>query len=238
VRRCPVRVEVRGLDRQSSSLRLGHPVGAVHVRVRDLSECGHRLHRFDAADHVDALGTLAVQLGARLDDDTPTTAVIAAMPIAMPSADRKTRSGRLRRPALPFPAGQLVWPVVEPFGEADAGQRHRSPPGPLAGRHPRVQQPVRHVVHSGLSRREVELLEHEPDPPGAQRGQLPGRTVPHVVPVDPHHPGRRAVERADQVQHDGGGLIVTAALPAAGHPASLAHAKSSVSDSRVGRPAG
>ena len=31
----------------------------------------------------------------------PTTEIIAAMPIAMPSADRKTRSGRARRPAAP-----------------------------------------------------------------------------------------------------------------------------------------
>jgi hypothetical protein len=31
----------------------------------------------------------------------PTTAIIAAMPMAMPSADRNTRSGLARRPAPP-----------------------------------------------------------------------------------------------------------------------------------------
>jgi hypothetical protein len=38
---------------------------------------------------------------ARLESAMPTTQTIAAMPIAMPKADRNTRSGRVRSPAAP-----------------------------------------------------------------------------------------------------------------------------------------
>jgi hypothetical protein len=38
---------------------------------------------------------------AREDEEMPTTATIAAIPIAMPSADRKARIGRVRRPTAP-----------------------------------------------------------------------------------------------------------------------------------------
>ena len=38
---------------------------------------------------------------ARLDDEIPTTAIIAAIPIAIPNADNHARSGRVRRPVAP-----------------------------------------------------------------------------------------------------------------------------------------
>jgi len=38
---------------------------------------------------------------ARDDDEMPTTATIAAIPIAIPSADRNARVGRVRNPTAP-----------------------------------------------------------------------------------------------------------------------------------------
>jgi hypothetical protein len=38
---------------------------------------------------------------ARLDDEMPATLVMAAMPMAIPSADRNTRIGRVRKPTAP-----------------------------------------------------------------------------------------------------------------------------------------
>ena len=212
----------------------------------------------------------------------PTTAIIAAMPIAMPSADRNTRSGRARRPAPPTrstsrrpPAGRAAprrsrrgrrhdrrstrdvesrmtgrrasatWrgrlgrdlPVVGddqdggtrrraaraaapsprrrtaesrlPVGSSASSRagspttaramatRCRSPPESSCGRwssrcpsptrvsaasarrrrwrqrYAGVEQPVGHVVHAPDPGGQVELLEHEADPAGPQRRQLP-----------------------------------------------------------------
>jgi aminoglycoside phosphotransferase (APT) family kinase protein len=70
----------------------------------------------------------------------PTTATIAAMPMAMPSADRKARSGRVRSPAAPTRAtsgnerraGFLVaLQRVDPAGGPTAGRHNFFRGGPL-----------------------------------------------------------------------------------------------------------
>src|SRR6185437_12261521 len=61
-------------------------------------------------------------------------------------------------------------------------------------------QAVGDVVQDGYARGQVELLEHEADPLGAQRRQPPVGEPGHVVPVDAYRPRRRPVERAHEVQ--------------------------------------
>ena len=65
--------------------------------------------------------------------------------------------------------GRWVSAVPQP----DLVQRRGGPPPPLAQRDAAVEQPVGDVVQRRHARREVELLEDEPDGAAAQRGQLP-----------------------------------------------------------------
>jgi hypothetical protein len=57
--------------------------------------------------------------------------------------------------------------------QPDCGQRISGPLAPLANLNPRIQEPVSDVLGRRLMLGEEELLEHEPDAAGAQRGELP-----------------------------------------------------------------
>lgn len=52
------------------------------------------------------------------EDESPTTLTMAAMPMAMPSADRKARNGRVRRPTAPT---LRRWPVPDTESRAPVG---------------------------------------------------------------------------------------------------------------------
>ena len=81
-------------------------------------------------------------------------------------------------------------------------RRARRPARRARARDAAVQQPVGDVVERGLAAEQVELLEHEPDPPRAERRtasrsrQAPPRRTPAMRTVA----GRRPVERAEEVQ--------------------------------------
>ena len=79
-------------------------------------------------------------------------------------------------------------------------RRARAPPRRARRRSraatPRVEQPVGDVLERRSARRQVELLEHEPDAPAAQRRQLRGRAArPTSCAVDAHR-ARRSGGRA------------------------------------------
>src|SRR5439155_10072752 len=64
-----------------------------------------------------------------------------------------------------------------------------------------VEEAVGDVVQGAYAAGQVELLEHEPDPAGAQGGQCPVGQRGDVVAVDVDRAGGRPVERTDDVQH-------------------------------------
>jgi hypothetical protein len=90
--------------------------------------------------------------------------------------------------------------MVEPVAEPEALQHHRGPVTPGPARRPGVDQPVGDGVDRRHSGRQVELLEHESDPPGPDPGQPPVAQPGHVVALDDHPAGVGPVERAHQVQ--------------------------------------
>jgi hypothetical protein len=100
-------------------------------------------------------------------------------------------------------AGQLVRLVVRSRCPSPTRrQRGGRPPPALPERDARrTAARRRRRPAPGTAGREVELLEHEPDPAGAQRRQLPVGQPRHVVPGHGDPPGRRAVERAEHVEH-------------------------------------
>src|SRR5215203_3426051 len=111
---------------------------------------------------------------------------------------------------LHLPAGELGRAVVRPLGEADRLQNPESPLTSLLPAHACVDHRKLHVLERALSGKEVVALEDEPDEIPAGARQL---TVPqprHVAPVERVGPGRRPVQKAEEV-HQG-------ALSAPGRP--------------------
>ncbi len=101
-------------------------------------------------------------------------------------------------------------PVRHPVPEPDPFQRaSRQLTTPARG-HTVVEQPGRDVVQRGQVRGQVELLEDEPDPVRADRGEPPVRQGRHVVPAQQHPPARRRVQSAHELQQRG--------FPGAGGP--------------------
>ena len=135
----------------------------------------------------------------------PVPAAVSRFPVGSSASN----SGRLADDGagdgdpLPFAAGQLVGTVVEPMAEPDPVQRGRGQPAPLPARHPGVQQPVGHVVQGGHAAGQMELLEHEPDGGGPQRGQLAIGQPGHIVAGDQHGAGGRPVEGPDEIEQSG-----------------------------------
>ena len=93
---------------------------------------------------------------------------------------------------------------------ADAPTRSHSPTRsqriaarcePLAAGHARVQQAERDVLERRERRQQEELLEHEPDAPGPQRGALALAQRRDVRALDAHDAAARVVERAHDREH-------------------------------------
>ena len=87
-----------------------------------------------------------------------------------------------------------------PMPEPDLSKRlGRSCPA-LVEPYARVEQPVGDIVEGGLVFGQEELLEHEPDPGGPQRRQLPVRKLGDIEAGHPNRSTARAVEGADEMQ--------------------------------------
>ena len=87
--------------------------------------------------------------------------------------------------------------------EADGDQRLGGPGAALPDAGTGVEQAVGDVVQYGGVLGEEELLEHEPDAGGAQRGQFPVAQRRDVQPVDAHPSRGGSVQRAQQLQQRG-----------------------------------
>src|SRR5260370_735795 len=114
----------------------------------------------------------------------PSTATIAATPLAMPIAARGPRSLRVRSPTLASPATSPGRDHATPPGVGGPGGRRGpgraparagggAPAPPPGGADAGVQQPVGHVAQRALVLGEEDRLELEPDPGRPQPGQLP-----------------------------------------------------------------
>src|SRR5439155_993038 len=110
---------------------------------------------------------------AREDSDSPSTATMLAIPIATPSAESAARSRRMRSPAAA---------------------------SPLARRRGAVEQAVGDVLQRGHPVEQEELLEDEPDRPGAQAGEPAVVERGDVLAGDRDASGRRQLERRHHVQ--------------------------------------
>src|SRR5829696_2265467 len=111
---------------------------------------------------------------------------------------------------LVLPAGELGWSMVRPLGEPDPLQDTEGPLASLLPAHACVDHRKLHVLERALSGQEVVALEDEPDEIPAGARQLTAPQTRHVAPVERVGPGRRPVQKADEV-HQG-------ALSAPGRP--------------------
>ena len=118
--------------------------------------------------------------------------------------------------ALPFPAGQLGGPMLQPLAEADALQQLARERLEL-GRVPLTDQCGNEdVFQHGALRQEVMVLKDETDVPVAVVGEAAFAEGERILAVEPHGAGSRPVERAEDVQqralaragrpHDGEGV--------------------------------
>ena len=89
---------------------------------------------------------------------------------------------------LALAARQLRRPGVWSGGRARPGERRGGPLAAAGEACPGIQQPVGDVVQRAGVLGQEELLEHEADPGGPQRGQLPVGQGGHVEAGDPHRP--------------------------------------------------
>ncbi len=117
------------------------------------------------------------------------------------------------RHALALAAGQLRWPVGEPVAEPDSLERGPRRLPALARARAGVEHAGGDVVDRGHRLLEVEGLEHEADPVGAQAGQLavggrrrrrgrPPRTSPRGRPLERAEDGQhRRLARARRPDH-------------------------------------
>ena len=116
-------------------------------------------------DHRDRRAVRPVQVPEQLDQRRPGDAVEVSGGL-VGEHDRRPPDDRPRdRHSLPLAAGQLARPVPGTVRQPDAIERHLRSPPPVARRQPAVQEPVGDVVDRRLPVEQVEVLEHEPDPP-------------------------------------------------------------------------
>jgi hypothetical protein len=88
----------------------------------------------------------------------------------------------------------------EPVREPDALEHGPRARPPVGDRQAGVQQPGGDVLERRHRLEQKELLEHEPDVPGAQPGQLAVVERADVVAGDLQPPARGSLERAHDVQ--------------------------------------
>ena len=236
--------EQRRVGRQhadAAGLDLGDLVGAVHGGV-GVAGGRHPLHRPDPAHHARRLlGQLGLgpeeglargdpeQVGAersswasrsaRLDAEMPTTATIAAMPMAMPSADRAARSRRVRSPVpaaasrsrRPSRPGRL--PLMPPAPAITSRSIRPSRMSTRRGRRPAIARSwvmTTTVVPSACSSRAGPA----PRPRRPSRGCRSARR-PAPSPAGPPPPGRsRPAGARRRTARAAGGQPVAEARPA------------------------
>src|SRR5215207_2641499 len=116
---------------------------------------------------------------------------------------------------LHLPAGELGRAVVRPLGEPDRLQNPESPLASLLPAHACVDHRKLHVLERALSGKEVVALEDEPDEIPAGTRQLTAPQSRHVAPVERVGPGRRPVQKADEVHQ---GALAAARRPHYGDP--------------------
>jgi hypothetical protein len=112
-----------------------------------------------------------VEVGEQPDDRLAGTAVEVSGGL-VGEHDRRVGDQRSSdRHSLALAAGQLAGPVVGALGEADGGEGFPGPAHPAPAGDTGVEQPVGDVLQCRQALDEVELLEHEADPPCSHRGQ-------------------------------------------------------------------
>jgi hypothetical protein len=155
--------------------------------------------RFPDRGDDDDRRTVGVQLLEQRDDRLARDAVGVAGGLVgkddRRSADECPRNGH----PLALTPGQLRRPGGAPVPEPDPVQRVQGVPAASGQPYAGVQQPVGHVVQGRRVLGQKELLEHEADARGAQRGQLPVRQFGHIPTGEAHPAGRGPVERAEHV---------------------------------------
>ena len=146
--------------------------------------------------------------------------------IVRPWAWRSTRRSTMASPVRlsRLPVGSSARTIAgSPSSALAMATRWRSPPDSAPGRcparsarptaasasraravapapgHPGVEQPAGDVLQRGQALDEVELLEHEADPPPAERGEPSVAEAADVVAVDAHGPRGRSLQGADDV---------------------------------------
>ena len=129
---------------------------------------------------------------------------------------RGSRSARRRTPRPGWPidgpgdghplalaAGQLAGTVAEPAAEPDPVERGDRGGPPPPGRHAPVEQAERHVLHRVQVVEQVELLEDEAEPAGAEPGQRGVGEPGDLLAADPDAAAGRPFQRARHVQQRG-----------------------------------
>ena len=145
----------RGASRRAAPRR-SVPPGAT-VSVGRVARCTEQIV---PAGHGQQVGAERGELGlisAWLDDEMPTTAIIAAMPIAMPRADRTARVGRARRPVVPSRSRSDRGAATVGRGRGSCGPRSRGHRRSLTIR------PSRIATCAGESRREPGVVRDHDD---------------------------------------------------------------------------
>src|SRR5690606_26907562 len=92
---------------------------------------------------------------------------------------------------------------LHPVAHPDPFQRGPGPGRAFPARHPLVEHREGDVLQHAAVRQQVERLEHEPDPAGAQGGAPALGQVTHLHPVQPVTAAGGAVQQAEQVQQGG-----------------------------------
>ena len=98
---------------------------------------------------------------------------------------------------------QLIGAGVGSFVKADESEGIEGTGPPFRLGDPGVEEAVGHVVERTLVLGQEELLEHEADTGGPQRGQLPVGESLDVESGDPHPAGTGPVQGAHQLQESG-----------------------------------
>ena len=93
--------------------------------------------------------------------------------------------------ALLLAAGQLARPMPGTVGQVHGGKRRQRPLPPFLAGNPTVDHRKLDVLNHIQFGQQVEKLEHEPDFPIADRGQLPGGGLLDHDPVQLDRPVSR-----------------------------------------------
>ena len=107
------------------------------------------------------------------------------------------------RHALALAARELGGAGAGPASQPDDLQGVQGGSAALGGTDPGVEEPVGHVLGDGGVLGQEELLEHEPDPGGPQRGQVAVAHLGHVEAGEAHDAGGRPVQGAHEVEQGG-----------------------------------